>query len=334
MILRPPFGVLQKEVSTTKIETYAVPVLRGLSRRVSMHPDQLDLSIDDVRHLVDEQFPEWRHLSITAVASSGTVNALFRLGEELVARFPLQAGDVADVREQLVLEQAAARELLGRTRFPTPAPVALGEPGPGYPLPWSIQTWLPGTVAIDDDPRESAGFACDLADFIRDVRAIDTRGRPFPGRGRGGDLRTQDAWMRTCFERSDDLLPVPRLRGLWTRLRLLPRIAPDLMTHRDLIPGNLLVRDQRLAGVLDVGTLAPADPAVDLVCAWHVFEAGPRDVLRREVGCDDLEWERGKAWAFAQAMGLVWYYLESNPSMSDMGRRTLDRIMADHAPRH
>jgi hypothetical protein len=27
-------------------------------------------------------------------------------------------------------------------------------------------------------------------------------------------------------------------------------------------------------------------------------------------------------------MGLVWYYVESNPAMSRMGRRTLDRILA------
>jgi hypothetical protein len=33
------------------------------------------------------------------------------------------------------------------------------------------------------------------------------------------------------------------------------------------------------------------------------------------------------AWAFQQAMGLVWYYLDSNPPMSRWGRRTLDRIV-------
>lgn len=27
-------------------------------------------------------------------------------------------------------------------------------------------------------------------------------------------------------------------------------------------------------------------------------------------------------------MGLVWYYAESNPAMSRLGRRTLDRILA------
>jgi aminoglycoside phosphotransferase (APT) family kinase protein len=54
-----------------------------------------------------------------------------------------------------------------------------------------------------------------------------------------------------------------------------------------------------------------------------------RQALREALRCDDLEWARGAAWAFQQAMGTVWYYADSNPSMSLMGRRTLERILAD-----
>ena len=31
-------------------------------------------------------------------------------------------------------------------------------------------------------------------------------------------------------------------------------------------------------------------------------------------------------------MGVVWYYVDSNPAMTQMGRRTLDRIIADVSP--
>jgi len=114
---------------------------------------------------------------------------------------------------------------------------------------------------------------------------------------------------------------------MWARMRDLPRgQAADVMTHGDLIPGNVLVSSGRLAGVLDVGGLGPADPALDLVGAWHLLQNHTRQVVREDLGCDDLEWDRGKAWAFAQAMGLVWYYAESNPAMSRLGRRTLERI--------
>ena len=172
------------------------------------------------------------------------------------------------------------------------------------------------------------------AEFIGEVRRIDTHGRTFSGNGRGGDLRSHDEWMDTCFARSGQILDVARLRPLWRRLRQLPRSTPDVMTHGDLVPGNVLVSEGRLAGILDVGGLGPADPALDMVAAWHLLEAGPRQLLRQDLGCDDLEWERGKAWAFEQAMGAVWYYVHSNPAMSRMGKRTLERILADEPPIH
>jgi len=300
-----------------------------------MHDGQLAVSPGMVRELVDEQFPSWRGLPVTAVESPGTVNAIFRIGGQLAARFPLRPGDAAAVRRRLESEAAAARELAGRTRFATPEPVVIGEPGAGYPLPWAVQTWLPGVTADDDDPGGSAAFAHDLAEFIGGVRAIGTGGRTFSGRGRGGDLRSHDEWMETCLDRSGPLLDVPRLRRLWETMRALPRgAAGDVMSHRDLIPGNVLVSGGRLTGILDVGDLGPADPALDLVAAWHLLEDGPRQALRDDLGCDDLEWERGKAWAFQQAMGLVWYYADSNPAMSRMGRRTLERIQASTSPAH
>ena len=299
------------------------------ARAVLMHPGQLTVSAATVRALVVEQFPQWRSLPVRSLAGQGTVNAIFRLGDHLTARFPLQPQDAGSVRRWLAAEAAAARELAASTRFATPEPVAIGEPGAGYPLPWSVQTWLPGVVATEDDPGTSGAFAHDLAEFIGELRAADTKGRTFRGSGRGGDLPSHDAWMSTCFERSEHLLDVPRLRQMWAALRTLPRTAADVMTHGDLIPGNVLVRGGRLAGVLDGGGFGPADPALDLVGAWHLLETGPRQLLRDGLGSDDLEWERGKAWAFQQAMGLVWYYAGSNPGLSRLGARTLGRLIAD-----
>jgi aminoglycoside phosphotransferase (APT) family kinase protein len=294
-----------------------------------MHEGQLSVSAGQVTALVGRQFPQWRDLPVRKAVSAGTDNAIFRIGEHYAARFPLQPMAPVAAMRWLRAEADAARELAGITRFPTPEPVALGEPGEGYPLPWALQTWLAGAVATDEDPGGSMWFARDLAEFIGGVRSMDTRGRVFRGKGRGGDLRAHDAWMETCFRQSEELLDVPELRGLWAEFRLLPRVAPDVMTHGDLMPGNVLVSGGRLAGVLDVGSLGSADPALDLVGPWHLLESAPRQVLRAALGTDDLEWQRGMAWAFQQAMGLVWYYADSNPVMSEIGHRTLARIVAD-----
>lgn len=300
-----------------------------------MHPDQLEVGPATVRALVAEQLPELADRAVTRVGAASTVNAVFRLGDDLAARLPLVPQDADDARTTLRAEAAATAELVGATRFPVPEPVALGEPGPGYPMPWSVQTWLPGVTAVDAAPGGSVGFAHDLAELVTGVRAIDTRGRTFGGGrgvGRGGDLRDHDDWVQQCLRDSRDLLDVRRLDALWRRLRELPREAPDVMNHGDLMPGNLLVADGRLAGVLDCGGLGAADPALDLVAAWHLLEAGPRAVLRADLGCGDLEWSRGAAWAFEQALGLVPYYATTSPVMSRLGARTLRRLLDADLP--
>jgi aminoglycoside phosphotransferase (APT) family kinase protein len=295
---------------------------------MAMHRGQLDVTVQVVRALIDAQFPQWRHLEITPVVSSGTVNALFRMGEGLVARFPLVGEDADATRRSLETEARAAAELAECAPIRTPVTVAIGSPGPGYPLPWSVQTWVPGTPATDDDPGASTAFAQDLAAFITALRSMDTRGRSFSGSGRGGGLRDHDDWMETCFRASQGLVDVPNLRRLWRDLRTLPGVGPDVMAHGDLIPGNVLVEAGRLVGVIDVGGFGPADRALDLVSAWHLLDDEPRQHLRSLLGCDALEWARGMAWALEQAMGVVWYYAESNPPMSQMGHRTLQRILS------
>ena len=290
-----------------------------------MHEDQVDVGAELVRRLVAGQFPRWRDEPVRALDGPGTVNAVFRLGERFVVRLPLTPGAAGLVRREV----EAARELLGVTRFPVPEPVALGAPGEGYPFEWSVFTWLPGTTADEVDVAHGVELARDLAGFVRDVRSLPLHGRRFAGPGRGGDLHAHDAWMAECFERSEDLLDVPRLRALWSGFRRLPHVSADVVVHGDLVPGNVLVAAGRLAGVLDVGGLAPADPALDLVVGWHLFEDPEREGFRAAVGSDELAWVRSQAWAFQQAMGLVRYYEVTNPRTSALGRSTLARIMAD-----
>jgi aminoglycoside phosphotransferase (APT) family kinase protein len=293
---------------------------------VAIHKDQLALDVGTVRRLVDEQFPQWRALPIRQVSTAGTVNAIFRLGEDLAARFPLRRQEERRVRDWLRAEAAAMQEFADVSLVAAPRPVAIGEHGDGYPLPWSVQTWLSGTDATVEDPSASTGFARDLATLIARLRSADTRGRRFGGQGRGGHLADHDEWMDTCFRKSAGLLDVTLLRAMWAELRILPEVDAEVMCHGDLIPPNVLVRGSRLAGILDSGGFAAADPALDLVSAWHLLDDDPRRVLREALGCSDVQWRRGMAWAFQQAMGLVWYYAQSNPIMSTCGRRTLQRL--------
>lgn len=291
-----------------------------------MHEDQLPIDASVVTALVAAQFPQWCGLAVRAVPPAGTVNALFRIGDGLVARFPLRPDDPAAVRVALEREMSAAAELSGRVPVLTPEPVALGRPGPGYPLPWVVQTWLPGEPAWDRplSPECAAG----LGALVRALRSIEVGGRRFSGPGRGGELTAHDAWVAHCLERSDGLFDVAAVAALWTRLRGLPRRSPDVMAHTDLTPGNVLLDGAgRLAGLLDVGGFGPADPALDLMVAWTMLEPGPRERFRSAVDADDLDWQRSRGWALEQAVGLVWYYRLTNPAMHRLGLRTIGRLL-------
>ena len=307
----------------------------GGAEDVVVHVGQLEVDAETVRALLADQLPRWAGLEVRVLPQSGTVNAIARIGDGLAARLPLQPQDPDDARRALTREAEASRRLAGRLRVPVPEVVAVGEPGHGYPLPWSVQTWLPGRDGSAVDPGASYAFAHDLAALVADLRAVPTQGRTFVGEGRtgrGGVVADHDAWVRTCLDRSAGLLDVPALAAFWARLRDLPRgTDPDVTSHGDLIPGNVLVAgdgpDARLAGLLDLGEVGPADPALDLVGAWHLLDDGPRTTFREALGVDDATWARGVAWAYEQAIGLVWYYRTSLPAFSTFGRRTLDRIL-------
>jgi aminoglycoside phosphotransferase (APT) family kinase protein len=64
--------------------------------------------------------------------------------------------------------------------------------------------------------------ALELAGFVRALRAIGTGGREWPGRGRGGPLDGQDAWVRHSLSLSHDLVDTTRLTTTWDEARSAP----------------------------------------------------------------------------------------------------------------
>lgn len=293
---------------------------------VKMHEDEADLDASVVRRLIAGQFPEWALLPAERLESSGTENAMFRLGTDLVVRLPRHPGAVADVTR----EQHWLPRLGPLLPVATPEPLGRGGPGAGFAWPWSVYRWLDGRNPVAGAVEEPGPLAEDLASFIGALRRIDAHGGP-PNH-RGVPLATRDAATREAIGRLAGRVDTAAVTARWEEaLRAPEYTGPPLWAHADLSPGNVLVADGRLSAVIDFGTVGVGDPAVDLIVAWNLLPATARDAFRRAVGADDAEWARGRGWALSISLIQLPYYWETNPPLAENSRHVIREILAESA---
>ncbi|MFE7173152.1 aminoglycoside phosphotransferase family protein [Streptomyces sp. NPDC057616] len=292
-----------------------------------------------VRRLLATQFPQWAHLPVAPVPQSGMDNATFRLGEDLSVRLPRYAHWAGQVER----EHRWLPRLAPQLPLPVSQPVAKGEPGEGYPYPWSVYRWLDGTTMTPGDLADPVATALDLAGFLTALQAADATGGPGPQQSnafRGvplGDPRDSiavEARVRPKIEalKGTGLVDTDAVTEVWEAALAAPAWhRPPVWIHGDLDAGNFLTRDGRLSAVIDFGTLAVADPAVDLVPAWKVLPARARDVFRERVGADDATWARGRGWALAGSLPVPDDpYFRDHPARITGALHHLEQIIADH----
>ncbi|MFE6734259.1 phosphotransferase [Microbacterium sp. NPDC057650] len=290
-----------------------------------MHDGQLVLEDRLAVALISDAVAESAEMPVRRLPSPGTVNALFRIGDSLVARLPLMPTPLSEVRE----EAERMAEFAEVSPVPAPSPVRVVDACAEYASAWMVVSWVDGATAEGLSDARHPLLAGDLAGLVVALRAAPLRGRSFDGHGRGGELSDHDEWVEECLARSGHLFDADAARRLWAELRTIPHPGVEVMSHRDLTPPNLLLSPEgRLSGALDTGSFGPVDPALDLVAAWHLLGADDRAVMRAGIGSDDAEWRRGAAWALQQAAGLGWYYEQSNPAMARLGLRTMGRLLA------
>ncbi|GAB2596063.1 aminoglycoside phosphotransferase family protein [Kribbella endophytica] len=292
-----------------------------------MHADQAEIDELLVERLVASQFPEWAGLAVSAIPSSGTVNAMYRLGEELTVRLPLVEGGVSDI----FTEYEWVPRLAPYLPVEVPLPVRLGEPGFGYPWAWSVNRWITGDVPLAADLQTAAPvagqLALDLARLVAAFRAVDLPDAP---RGhRGGPLIQEDAETRDALAQLEGAIDTSAAVAAWEAGLAVPQTEPDLWLHADLMPGNLLVREGRLAAVLDFGCVGTGDPACDLIPAWNLLPSSARETFRAAVGADDSQWIRGRARALSMALIQLPYYRETNPVIAANAQHVIDEVLAD-----
>jgi aminoglycoside phosphotransferase (APT) family kinase protein len=82
------------------------------------------------------------------------------------------------------------------------------------------------------------------------------------------------------------------MRAVWARALASRHSGPPVRVHGAVAPGNLLVREGRLAGVIDFGCAAVGDPASDLAIRWMWLGGEAAAAFRDAVGTDAATWSR------------------------------------------
>jgi len=226
---------------------------------MKMHDGEVDIDARVVRRLVAAQFPRFGDLPVHAVRSTGTVNAIYRLGDRLCARLPRMREWEGDLeKEWLWLPRLAPHVTLR-----IPEPVERGRPDDAYPFAWAIFDWIEGRPYADDLVPDEHRAATDLARFVRELRRMET-GDGVPRGGRR-PLRDLDEATREAIAGSGGVVDAGAAAAAWERALDAPLWdGTPVWIHTDLLRPNLLVHDGSVS-VIDFD---------DAGFSWYLYDLG------------------------------------------------------------
>lgn len=289
-----------------------------------MHDGEVTIDAELVGALVAEQFPQLSNLPVSAAPSTGTVNAIYRIGDHLYARLPRMQKWAQDLDN----EWHWLPKLGPQLSMQVPAPVGRGRPTSSYPFSWAIYGWIDGQPYADELVDDEPQAARDLARFVVELRHVDSVvGAPPAGRK---PLRQLDAVTRAAIESARGVIDGDAAIAAWDRALEAPAWngAPAWI-HTDLLRPNLLVEGGRLCAVIDFGGVGVGDPAADVIAAWSVFGHTGRGTFRAALDVDDDTWNRARGFALHQAAMIIPYYTDTNPRFVALAKRTVEEVLAD-----
>lgn len=290
---------------------------------VKLHADELDIDAALVRRLLKTQFPDWAHLPLKPMGSSGTDNAMYQLGSDKVVRLPRLPGAV----KALEHEYHWLPRLAPHLPIAVPTPLAKGEPGEGYTLPWAVYALLEGENGFEVHASNKTQFALDMAAFIQAFQRIDPTNAP------ASDRTTPRALGDYAYEKiriiSDEFDAHALTRAWKAALEPADFQGTPVWTHGDLHGGNFMLHQDRLSAVIDFGYVGVGDPARELMLAWNDLDADSRPAFREALHVDDETWARGRGWALKMALVGLPYYRHTNLPFAKMCRYTIRQILGE-----
>jgi len=292
-------------------------------------PAHESISVATARALVDAQAPEYSHLPL-GQHFEGWDCAMYRLGGALAVRLPRTEHAV----KFLLAETRWLPELSPGWDFPYPHFPFVGEPGAGYPWEWAIVAWLPGDMAVDVPLLASEGPT--LGRALAQVHQMAPGEAPvnieqsIPMRDRAERTLRRVRLLAEQGGPGGEALDEVAAVSVWTAGLAVPDPPREefVWSHADLHGGNVLSIDGGFGGIVDWGSMAACDPAVDLGFAYSLMPAEGVEAMFAEYGrltgrVDDALVARARAIALSKCVGIA---MNDRPDTKAMGWRGLEAL--------
>lgn len=295
------------------------------TKMTQMHEDEFPIDAILVRRLLDLQCSQWAHLQLEKVISSGTDHALFRLGTEFVIRLPRLDGAVNNINK----EWEWLPKLAPFLKIPISIPLFKGSPTDFYPWPWIVSPWHQGSNPPFEKENEYEQLAKDMASFLNEFHKIPLADGPYSRRG--VPLKTFDEETRNAIHQLDGKIDTEQVTKVWEYFLGLPYWQNmPVWVHGDLLPGNILIENNRLSAIIDFSDVGIGDPACDLIMVWSLFNKQSRNVFRKYLHeVDDQTWQRGQGLALSIALIILPYYWHTNPGLVCVAKNMLKSVLAE-----
>lgn len=290
-----------------------------------MHKDDLQVTDALIRELLAKHTPQWADLPVHRVNSSGTDNALFRIGDGLVLRVPRR-----ETAAQLVSKELDWLPHLDGLPLAIPKLRYRGRVDLGIECEFGIFDWMQGEIATPENIHDVDDAAVALAGFLKALHKKATDRAPAAGphnKMRGTPLTVMSMYVIPAIETVSDEINSYAAEELWRTAISETHGAPPVWLHGDLKADNLLTTGGKLSGVIDWGLSAVGDPAADYATAWSWVNPEARETFKNALELSDSDWLRGKAWAlYGAVIALSYYRGGRNEPLCQQCRLTLSRL--------
>jgi len=291
----------------------------------TLHKEQINIDVKIVKSLINEQFPHYNDLPLCEYNSTGTVNSIFRLGNDYCVRLPY----LKEFEDSILNEHKILPYIKNYISIKIPQSIELGKPGNLYPYHWAIHSWIDGDYYNDNKISNYQEIISELVNFIKELHSIElSKDAPKAGRK---PLKELNSLTVDSLNNSKNEIDYQKIIKIWEILVNSPVWDNNsVWIHSDLLKPNILIKNNHILGIVDFGSAGIGDPAFDIISAWAVFNKENRKIFREKLQVSDDIWNRACGYALHQAALIIPYYRNSNKSFVKHAVNTINEIIMDY----